>query len=111
MENPNLIWMRTGGTPISGNHQRETSYQTHVEKSWKVIKSASGEEAEHAPENQGFDYAYYGLFNGAPDLWPDGYEMTAARRRLIGELPDEWSFEWEKRWEDMEIYGKIMNIS
>ena len=29
-----------------------------------------GELPEHAPENQGYDYAYYGLFNGAPDAWP-----------------------------------------
>lgn len=47
-------------------------YHTAMWGKWHM-----GEEAEHAPENQGFDYAYYGLFNGAPDLWPDGYEMTA----------------------------------
>ncbi|CAL1166494.1 unnamed protein product, partial [Cladocopium goreaui] len=47
-------------------------YHTAMWGKWHM-----GEEPEHAPENQGFDYAYYGLFNGAPDLWPDGYEMTA----------------------------------
>jgi arylsulfatase len=30
-----------------------------------------GELPEQAPESQGYDYAYYGLFNGAPDAWPD----------------------------------------
>eukprot|EP00435_Cladocopium_sp_Y103_P012935 s4383_g3.t1 len=49
----------------------------HVQGNLSGCCAASGEEPEHAPENQGFDYAYYGLFNGAPDLWPDGYEMTA----------------------------------
>ena len=38
---------------------------------------ASGEEPEHAPENQGFEYSYYGLFNGAPDLWPDASDLQA----------------------------------
>jgi len=26
---------------------------------------------KHAPENQGFDYAYYSLYNGAAWAWPD----------------------------------------
>lgn len=30
-----------------------------------------GETAEFAPENQGYDYAYYGLWNGGPDCWPE----------------------------------------
>lgn len=34
-----------------------------------------GELEKYAPENQGFDYAYYGLFNGAPYAWPDAYKM------------------------------------
>ena len=45
-------------------------YNTAMWGKWHL-----GEEVEHAPENQGFDYAYYGLFNGGPDLWPDAYTM------------------------------------
>jgi arylsulfatase len=33
-----------------------------------------GDLPEHAPENQGYDYAYYGLFNGAPDWWQASFE-------------------------------------
>ena len=33
-----------------------------------------GDLPKHAPENQGFDYAYYGLFNGAPDWWQASFE-------------------------------------
>ncbi|CAK9045464.1 Putative sulfatase AslA [Durusdinium trenchii] len=43
-----------------------------------TLPEVLGEEPEHAPENQGFEYAYYGLFNGAPDLWPDAYDLVAA---------------------------------
>ena len=34
-----------------------------------------GELPEHAPENQGYDYAYYGMWNGAPDNWPGSFDM------------------------------------
>ena len=47
----------------------EAGYHTAMWGKWHL-----GEEAEHAPENQGFDYAYYGLFNGAPDWWQAGYQ-------------------------------------
>jgi arylsulfatase A-like enzyme len=33
-----------------------------------------GDLPEHAPENQGYDYTYYGLFNGAPDWWQASFE-------------------------------------
>ncbi|CAE7721534.1 aslA [Symbiodinium pilosum] len=45
-------------------------YHTAMWGKWHL-----GELPEHAPENQGFDYAYYGLFNGAPDNWPDSHDM------------------------------------
>ena len=44
-------------------------YHTAMWGKWHL-----GEEPEHAPENQGFDYAYYGLFNGAPDWWQASFE-------------------------------------
>jgi arylsulfatase len=43
----------------------QAGYHTAMWGKWHL-----GELPEHAPENQGFDYAYYGLFNGAPDAWP-----------------------------------------
>ncbi len=43
----------------------KSGYQTAMWGKWHL-----GDLPEHAPENQGYDYAYYGLFNGAPDAWP-----------------------------------------
>jgi arylsulfatase len=48
----------------------KAGYHTAMWGKWHL-----GEEPEHAPENQGFDYAYYGLFNGAPDAWPDSHAL------------------------------------
>jgi arylsulfatase len=45
-------------------------YNTAMWGKWHV-----GDLPEHAPENQGYDYAYYGLFNGAPDNWPGSFDM------------------------------------
>ncbi len=42
----------------------DAGYHTGMWGKWHL-----GDEPEHGPENQGFDYAYYGLFNGAPDYW------------------------------------------
>lgn len=47
----------------------EVGYQTAMWGKWHL-----GDLPEHAPENQGYDYAYYGLFNGAPDYWQASYE-------------------------------------
>ena len=48
----------------------EAGYNTAMWGKWHL-----GELPEHAPENQGFDYSYYGLFNGAPDAWPDSHAL------------------------------------
>jgi arylsulfatase len=48
----------------------EAGYNTAMWGKWHL-----GELPEYAPENQGFDYAYYGLFNGAPDNWPSSFDM------------------------------------
>ena len=47
----------------------EAGYDTAMWGKWHL-----GDLPEHAPENQGYDYAYYGLFNGAPDWWQASYE-------------------------------------
>ena len=48
----------------------DVGYDTAMWGKWHL-----GELPEQAPENQGFDYAYYGLFNGAPDAWPDSHAL------------------------------------
>ena len=48
----------------------KTGYHTAMWGKWHL-----GELPEHAPEKQGFDYAYYGLYNGAPDGWPDSHDF------------------------------------
>jgi arylsulfatase len=45
-------------------------YNTAMWGKWHL-----GDLPEYAPENQGYDYAYYGLFNGAPDNWPGSFDM------------------------------------
>lgn len=45
-------------------------YNTAMWGKWHV-----GELPEQAPENQGFDYAFYGIWNGAPDLWPSAHDL------------------------------------
>lgn len=42
----------------------QAGYQTAMFGKWHV-----GDRPEHAPERQGFDYAYYGLYNGAIFSW------------------------------------------
>ena len=42
----------------------QAGYKTAMWGKWHV-----GDRPEHAPENQGFDYAYYGLYNGAIFSW------------------------------------------
>ncbi len=44
----------------------QAGYHTAMWGKWHV-----GELPKHAPENQGFDYAYYSLYNGAAWGWPD----------------------------------------
>lgn len=48
----------------------EAGYDTAMWGKWHM-----GDLPEHAPENQGYDYAYYGLFNGAADGWPGAEEF------------------------------------
>ncbi|MFA3920684.1 sulfatase-like hydrolase/transferase [Ruegeria hyattellae] len=48
---------------------KEEGYNTAMWGKWHL-----GDLPEHAPENQGYDYAYYGLFNGAPDYWQASFD-------------------------------------
>ena len=53
----------------------EAGYHTAMFGKWHV----GGKEEEHAPENQGFDYAYYGLYNGAIFSWVNQDSFYTAR--------------------------------
>ncbi len=48
----------------------KAGYHTAMWGKWHL-----GDAEEHAPTNQGYDYAYYGLFNGAPDAWQDSKDL------------------------------------
>ncbi len=48
----------------------KVGYNTAMWGKWHL-----GDEPQHAPENQGYDYAYYGLWNGAPDNWPSSSDL------------------------------------
>ena len=49
---------------------KKAGYETAMWGKWHL-----GELETYAPENQGYDYAYYGLYNGAPYAWPDAAKM------------------------------------
>ena len=58
-------------------------YDTAMWGKWHL-----GDLPEHAPENQGYDYAYYGLFNGAPDMWPDSAALYETATSLSAPFYD-----------------------
>lgn len=50
----------------------DAGYHTAMWGKWHM-----GDLPEHSPENHGYDYSYYGLFNGAADGWPMASEFYA----------------------------------
>ncbi len=48
----------------------DAGYHTAMWGKWHL-----GDHEEHCPTNQGYDYAFYGLFNGAPDAWQDSKDL------------------------------------
>ncbi len=71
-------------------------YETAMWGKWHL-----GELTEYAPENQGFDYAYYGLYNGAPFGWAD--VETFYQRQAVGGSAFWYDFPGERKY--MEMYG------
>jgi arylsulfatase A-like enzyme len=59
---------------------KQGDYSTYMFGKWHL-----GDLDKHSPVNQGFDYAYYGLYNGAPFNWPDveGY-YTQDKGKVMG---------------------------
>jgi len=82
-----------------------SGYSTAMWGKWHL-----GEEPQHLPENQGFDYAYYGLWNGAPDNWPESYDMYVDRpnpnKGMFYDFPGVEKY-FEKTGIDLSIAGYV----
>ena len=61
----------------------DAGYHTAMWGKWHL-----GDEPEHAPENQGYDISYYGLFNGAPDAWQDSHTLYDSPAPVKGAFYD-----------------------
>jgi len=57
-------------------------YRTAMFGKWHL-----GEMPEHQPTNQGFDYAFYTLFNGGAWPWMDNAEHYDSSNEVIGDIP------------------------
>jgi len=60
----------------------DAGYHTGMWGKWHV-----GDALEMAPEQQGFDYAYYGLYNGAVFFWADVKDHYQGRDIVTGAHP------------------------
>ncbi len=85
----NVLW--PGGPSHIGLHPNEVTvaevlsaagYHTAMWGKWHI-----GDEPQHAPESQGFDYAHYGLFNGAVWFWLDVEGHYKGRDVVTGAHP------------------------
>lgn len=69
-------------------------YRTAMWGKWHL-----GDLEKYAPENQGYEYAYYGLYNGAPYAWPDSADM------YVGKTPPGtamfFDFPGEKKYKEL----------
>ena len=71
---------------------KKGDYHTAFWGKWHV-----GEHKGQLPEDQGFDYAYYNTFNGAPWAWPDMQKMYEADavtgKGWVFDMPSEKEYE------------------
>ncbi len=83
----------------------EAGYNTAMWGKWHL-----GEEPEHLPENQGYDYAYYGLWNGAPDAWQSSYDLyvdaPSVHRAPFFDFPGEEEY-LKKTGIDLSVAGYV----
>ena len=101
--------VRTGLTPVLWPGQRmglvaeevtlaellsAAGYRTAMYGKWHL-----GENPENQPTNQGFDYAFYTLYNGGPWPWAENAEYFS-RNEVVGETPFELDIptDYEQRY-------------
>jgi len=87
-----------------GEMLSDAGYHTAMFGKWHV-----GDLEQHAPENQGFDYAYYGLYNGAIYSWvnQDAFYKTQTLDG-VGHFYDfPGTFEDYRKKYDIEILGTL----
>ena len=60
----------------------DAGYHTAMFGKWHL-----GELPEHQPTNQGFDYAFYGMYNGGPWPWMENAAYFDRANETIGEIP------------------------
>ena len=75
-------------------------YQTAMFGKWHL-----GENLENQPTNQGFDYAFYTMYNGGPWPWADsaGYfdeenEIGGVAAPHMMDVPDDFEADYEERY-------------
>ena len=62
---------RVESKEITVAEMKKANYHTAMWGKWHL-----GEQPDYGPDKQGYDYAYYGLFNGAPDSWDASFQTT-----------------------------------
>ncbi len=82
----------------------DSGYHTAMWGKWHL-----GDQPVHCPTNQGYDYAYYGLFNGAPDAWQDSYATNQSPDPVAAAFYDFPGYdEYEKRTGiDLSVAGYV----
>eukprot|EP00009_Paramoeba_aestuarina_P000396 CAMPEP_0201514294 /NCGR_PEP_ID=MMETSP0161_2-20130828/6147_1 /ASSEMBLY_ACC=CAM_ASM_000251 /TAXON_ID=180227 /ORGANISM="Neoparamoeba aestuarina, Strain SoJaBio B1-5/56/2" /LENGTH=544 /DNA_ID=CAMNT_0047910809 /DNA_START=209 /DNA_END=1843 /DNA_ORIENTATION=- len=81
----------------------QKGYATAMYGKWHV-----GESQEQAPENQGFDQALYGLYNGGPFAWEDSYNHYGEDRKVASGAPFFYDYPGNKAYDEeynIEVQG------
>ncbi len=76
-------------------------YRTAMWGKWHL-----GDSPQHSPENQGYDYAYYGLYNGAPAAWQDAHEAYQGDKHVAGP-PHFYDYPGDENY--LKVYGLKYN--
>jgi len=79
----------------------DAGYKTAMFGKWHL-----GELEEHQPTHLGFDYAFYGLFNGGPWPWMENAEHFDSSNETVGEVPyfQDLPTDYEERY-DIKLHG------
>ncbi|MEJ8569265.1 sulfatase-like hydrolase/transferase [Elongatibacter sediminis] len=81
----------------------DAGYATAMFGKWHL-----GEQNQHQPTNQGFDYAYYTLYNGGVWPWAENARYYDEDNVTIGEIP--YELDMPKNYEEtfgIEIFGVL----